>query len=46
LPATAEQSLPDLHVARDELPIEDPRLLDNVGLGKTMLSAKFSFIRP
>ena len=46
LPAIGEQSLPDLRVARDELPIEDQRLLDNVGLGKTMLSSKFSFIRP
>jgi hypothetical protein len=46
LPAIGEQDLPDLPVARGELPIEDPRLLDNIGLGKTMLSAKFSFIRP
>ena len=38
--------LPDLHVARGKLPIEKPRLLDNIGLGETMLLAKFSFIRP
>ena len=36
LPAIEDLDLPDLHVARGKLPIEKPRLLDNIGLGETM----------